>query len=658
MIGRQPEIKPIQNRINKLIQELRDRSVFRALVAYSVVAWMLLQVADVTFDRLPIPDNSMTVLIVLVVIGFPVTAVMAWAYNITVKGIVRHDRAEGRAPRLPFVIYVAIVAAVAVGTGSLLYYLSQNYWEPSRRSIAVLPFANTSDESDTEYFGDGLTEEIQSLIVRLNEFRVVALSSTYGLKDTAMDVVSIANRLGADVVLTGSVRRYQNKVSVTARLIDGGDGNELWSEKFDRELSDIYSIQEDIAQRVARALHVVLPVSAKRRLKNLGTRNIDAYDAYLRALDELRKPPDETTLLLAEEWLRQSLAIDPDFAKAHAAMCKKHLAGYRLSKDPARFGAAEQACQRALELDADSAMLHLALGGLYQASGKYENALHQYEVALENNSNVADIYIGMAETYSAQQRPGDAEASLRLAIEADVSYWASFNAMGNFLFRHSRFQEAAEFYQMFISRAEDDARALNNLGAAYYLAGDFRRAAEAWDQSLAIKPTRGAYSNTGSMYFYLGEFDKAADRYAAAANLAPNDYQLWGNLGDAYARTSDKKPAAEIAYQRAIRLGEEKLAINADDATVISDVAYYVARTGDRARALAMNERAASLAPDDMYVHYNSALIHAQFGENDAALTSLERAVELEYQTALLPLDPAFAGLRNEARFQRLVSDN
>ncbi len=645
-------------RVSDLFQELRSRSVIRALVAYSVASWMLLQVADVTFDRLPLPDNAMTVLIALVVIGFPVAAILAWGYEFTIKGIVRHDEASGGAPRMPFVLYIGIVAAVAVATGSLLYYVSQNYWEPSRRSIAVLPFTNTSDDEDAEYFSDGLTEEIQSLIVRLNEFRVVALSTTSQLKGTVTDVASIANRLGAEVVLTGSVRRYQNKIAVTARLIDGSDGGELWSENYDRQLSDIYTIQEDIARRVARALHVVLPVSSERRLKNLGTRNIDAYDSYLRALDYLRKPPDEATLLLAEEFLRQALAIDPRFAKAHAAMCKKHLAGYRLSHDPVRFGAAEQACQQALKLDKNSAEIHFALGGLYQASGKNESAISEYEAALETNSNIADIYIGMAEAYSAQQRVEEAEASLRLAIEADVSYWASFNAMGNFLFNHSRFLEAAEFYQMFISRADDDARALNNLGAAYYMAGEFRRAAEAWDESLAIKPTRGAYANTGSMYFYLGEFDKAADRYAYAANLAPNDYQLWGNLGDAYSYSSDKQHAAQAAYLRAIRLGKQKLAINDGDATAISDVAYYNSRVGNHKEAAAMNEKAASLAPDDMYVHYNAALIHMQLGDRDKALSSLERAVGLEYQPELLPLDPAFVELRGEERFKRLVSKN
>ena len=648
----------MQNRIRNLVQELRERSVFRALVAYGVVAWMLLQVADVTFDRLPIPDNSMTLLIVLVAIGFPVVAILAWAYELTARGIVRHNQANELAPRLAFMPFVTIVAVVAVGSGFLLYYLSQNFWESPRRSIAVLPFVNSSGEAETEYFSDGLTEEIQSLIVRLNEFRVVAMSTSREFKDSVTDVVAIANQLDAEAVLLGSVRRYQNKVSVTARLIDGNDGQELWSDNFDRDLSDIYAIQKDIARHVARSLHVVLPVAAERRLKKLGTSNVDAYDAYLRGIDYLRQPPDETSLLFAEGLLKEALAVDPDFAQAHAAMCRKQLEGYKLSADAARFGAAEAACQRALESDEDSVEVLVVLGQLYYESGKYENALHEFEKALGDNDRLADIYIGLGMTHAALGDNDAAEENLRRAIQTDISYWQSYNAMGNFLFDQGRFDEAAEFYQMFVNRVDDDAVALNNLGAAYYLAGDFKGAAESFDRSLAIKPSRNAYSNTGTMYFYLGDFERAVERYVNAANLAPNDYRMWGNLGDAYHFQGTQEQVAEVAYKRAIGLGEAHLEVNPEDSIVISNIALYYARVGNVEKALELDARAHSQGDNIMYVHYNSALIHAQLGDKEQALVSIKRALELNYERELLRIDPAFEGLRQDERFRQLVTHN
>ena len=300
--------------------------------------------------------------------------------------------------------------------------------------------------------------------------------------------------------------------------------------------------------------------------------------------------------------------------------------------------------------------MHLALGNLYLASGKYENARAAFEEALEDNANLADVYIGMGKTDAARGRNVDAEAHFRRAIETDVSYWASFNAMGNFLFDNGRFLEAAEFYTMYLNRADEDASALSNLGAAYYLAGDFKKAAEAWDESLAIKPTRNAYSNTGSMYYYLGNFNRAADRYAMAVDLAPADYQLWGNLGDAYSFTLDKKPAAAIAYKRAIELGEKNLEINPNNIDVISDLAYFYSRVGDRERAIELDARARRDAPDNVYVYYNSALMNAGFARTDEALTALEHAVKLGYEVDLVRRDPLLESLKEEARFKRLVT--
>ena len=224
----------------------------------------------------------------------------------------------------------------------------------------------------------------------------------------------------------------------------------------------------------------------------------------------------------------------------------------------------------------------------------------------------ADTYIGLAKTYIALNRNEEAEENLRLAIESDVSYWASFNAMGNFLFGQGRFEEAAEFYQMYVNRADNDASALSNLGAAYYLAGEFRKAAEAWEDAIKIQPGRSVYSNTGTMYFYLGDFDQAADRYAMAANFAPNDYIVWGNLADAYYFGEKFKQVADVTYKRALELAERQLSVNPNDAEAMSSVAYYNSRLGNRNRAMELDALAREKAPGAMYVYYNSALIHAR----------------------------------------------
>jgi TolB-like protein/Tfp pilus assembly protein PilF len=648
----------VTSRFRKFVQELRNRSVFRATVVYCVVAWLLLQVADVTLDRLPVPDGAMTAVIVLAILGLPVTVVLAWAYEITLRGIVRHEETRGGAPKLAFLPFILLVITFSCGLAYGLYYLSIGYRQAEPPSLAVLPIVNLSGAEDADYFSDGLTEEIQSLMVRLNEFRVVALSSTYELKDKAIDIPTIARRLDVDFLLQGSVRRSSDQVRITTRLINGEDGSEIWSESYDRSLSDIFAIQENIAREVAAALQIVLPVSLERRLANHGTVNVEAYDLYLRATDFLRQPTDEETLAKTEEYIRQAIAIDPNFARPYAAWCEVHLTRYERFRATSYFEDAERACHRALTRDTASMDVHLALGRLYSYSGQYSEAIKEFQAALASNAYSADAHIGLAQVHEELNQPVVAETNLRRAITLDPSYWASFNKLGAFLFTAGRYYEAADFFLEYARRAEDNATAYSNLGGAYYLAGDFARAAEAWDNSLAIKPTSGAYANTGSMYFYLGKYETAADRYALGVGLAPLDYRLWGNLGDAYYYSENFKTAAEVAYRKAIQFAEERLSVNASDADAMSDVAYFYAKVGKVEKAIEMNAAALANSPDDMYVNYNAALIYAHLGERDQALVALERAVELDYQPELLSTDPGFRSLQDEERFKQLLAAN
>ncbi len=648
----------MNKRFSDLIEELRSRHVIRAMIAYCVVAWMLLQVADVTFDRLPIPEYSMTVLIVLVIIGLPVTAVLAWAYDITLRGVVRHEKTHGEVPKLAFLPFIVLLVGVTAIVGTGLYYLSLRYWEPEPKSIAVLPFINLSDSEDTEYFSDGLTEELRNLIVRLGEFRVVSLSSTYRLKDTTLDYRTIARRLDVDVILHGSVRRATDRARIAAKLIDGDDGIEVLSERYDVSLADVFSTQENIARKVASALDVVVSTSQESRLARLGTRNVEAYDLYLRGIDHLRKSGDTATLSKAEFYIRQAIAIDPQFASAYAAMCESHLAHYELHRDSERFVQAEQACHRALTRDSESSDVHVALGRLYFSGGQYQDSVRQFEQALAANTRSAEAHIGLGKTLLELNRIAEAEASLQRAIELDPSYWAGFKEMGNFLLANGRFLEAAEYYSNFATRTEDSATAYNNLGAANFLAGDFSAAAQAWDQSLELRPTRSAYSNTGTMYFYLGDYAKAADRFARAASYAPRDHRLWGNLADAYYYTDGMRHVADVIYQEAIEFAEERARVNPADMETVAILCHFYARIGKDDLARQRCETALASAPDDMYVQYYSALAFAHLGDTVRALGRIERAIELDYQRELLELDPGLVSLKDEARFRELISRN
>ncbi|MGB5720828.1 MAG: tetratricopeptide repeat protein, partial [Woeseiaceae bacterium] len=200
--------------------------------------------------------------------------------------------------------------------------------------------------------------------------------------------------------------------------------------------------------------------------------------------------------------------------------------------------------------------------------------------------------------------------------------------------------------------------AYNNLGAAYYLAGNLSAAAEAWDRSLAIKPTRSAYSNTGTMYFYLGDYETAAERFIQAADFAPRDHRPWGNLADAFYFTDSKRHVATVIYKQAIEFAEERIQVNPLDMETIAMSAHYFARSGNDEKARQRIATAQAGAPEDIYVQYYSALVAAQLGDTDDALAHIERAIALDYKKELLRVDPGLSSLSGLKEFRQLVAED
>ncbi len=230
--------------------------------------------------------------------------------------------------------------------------------------------------------------------------------------------------------------------------------------------------------------------------------------------------------------------------------------------------------------------------------------------------------------------------------------------MGRFLYYAGRLQEAIESFTLVVNLAPDSADGYLNLGSSYYLLGDFENAAAAWRKSLELEPSTSAYMNVGSSYFFLSRFDEAAEMYLQASELAPEDYEVWGALGDAYRYTDNNKALANQAYEKAIELGEKLLHINPSDASTIAPLAQYYANTGNAQRATELITQAVELQPQDMYVQYFSGVTNASLGNEDAAVSAIEKAVALGYPTRLLALDAGLATITNDNRIDALLRNS
>ncbi len=290
----------------------------------------------------------MSLIVVLAIIGFPITLLLTWALQLTPDGLIvdlPHGGNDGRWRHA----YIVGFAALLISIPFLGYYLVYpgdepppdppllKYTSAPENSIAVLPFSNLSESSEDEYLADGLAEEILNVLVRVSQLKVAARTSSFHYKGKNEDIRTIAAQLGVRKILEGSVRRAGNKLRVTAQLINAADGFHLWSQTYDRGTDDIFAIQDEIATKVVDALQLVLTESSAQALTAGGTRNVSAYDYYLKGRAYLRQPVSSETAQRAEELFENALTLDPEFARAYAGLCETYLLWFRDASDADLF---------------------------------------------------------------------------------------------------------------------------------------------------------------------------------------------------------------------------------------------------------------------------------------------------------------------------------
>jgi len=554
------------NRAQSLFAELRRRNVFKVAGAYLVGMWIVLQVAETTFEPLHLPAWWMTALTILTVLGLPIACVLAWSYEITPGGIML-DEGTGPGVRLPKARRA--IAPVAVAGVALMAALTGLAWwrslestvvvtrapvDASTPSIAVLPLVDMSPAGGNEYLGDGLSEELSLRLAQVPGLRVAARTSAFEFKGRNVDVRRIGESLGVRHVLEGSVRRDGDNLRVTVQLIDSASGYHVWAGSYDREWRDLLSIQDDVARSIAGALSVVLTPEVERELAVQSDVDARAFDPYLAGLALLQQSGDLSRLKEAGARFGEALQVDPRFARAHAGLCEVGVRMHERSRDPADLAAAERSCKQALELDAALIETGKALAALYIAGGKFDQADAVYRSLIERNPRDADGHIGLGRSLQGAGRPEEAEQSFRRAVAEEPTYWRAFAELGTHLYERGRIDEAIEAYRRVTELTPASAVAYNNLGAALQMKGDVAASAEAYRRSLAIEPSRGAYSNLGSYHYFLGEYAVAADYYGKAAALAAQDRTMWGNLADAVWQIAERRPEALGYYRRAIGL--------------------------------------------------------------------------------------------------------
>ncbi len=402
-----------QSRQNALVNfwsELKRRRVVRVVVFYAIAGWIVIEVTSTVAPNLNLPDWTVTLITVLVALGFVIAIMLAWAFDIGPGGVQRTPDVGD--------------ADVAIGQGADAAATSMKADDKgresssatdTRKSIAVLPFVNMSGDTENEYFSDGISEEILNLLVKLPQLRVASRTSSFLFKGKELSIPTVAAELGVDNVLEGSVRRAGNRVRITAQLIDVSTDSHLWSDTYDREMADVFAIQDDIAQSIANALEMTLTPKERRAIQYVATSDAKAYDYYLRGrsyMYSMTRRDYEHAISM----FRQAIELDAKYALAYAGLADAYSHMYRYA-DGSRNNAeeAKAASEKAIALDPDSGEARASRGLALFINEEYAEAQNEFQRAIELNPNLFEAYYYFGLALTSQ---GDFEKAVDMYLKA------------------------------------------------------------------------------------------------------------------------------------------------------------------------------------------------------------------------------------------------
>jgi TolB-like protein/cytochrome c-type biogenesis protein CcmH/NrfG len=646
----------------KFFTELKRRKVYRVAVAYAVLAWLLIQIATQVSPFLEIPSWIVRLIIVGLALGFPVALLLSWAFDLTAAGITRTEEIEPVKEAAP-------VARPPV----------------PEKSIAVLPFENLSDDEQNTYFADGIQDDILSNLAKVADLKVISRTSVRQYRTGTRNIREIGEALGVAYILEGTVRRDANRVRINAQFIDARTDLHVWNDSFDREITDLFALQTELARRIAFALRANLSPQEKASLQVHPTADLDAYDLFLRARDLFRwsgsgdpRENGERALGLLEE----AVARDPNFALAHCLTSRFHAELYWFGYDRSRqrLTQAKLAADTALRLQPDSSDVRLALAYYYYYGYRdYELARTELEIAHAAAPNDAEAWDAAAAIDRRQGRWEDSISNFEKSKELDPRNASVLWNLAETYACVGRYEEAVKGFAIGIE-VNPDAHlfSLAQAAIAWRTHGNLEPLCQVLCSIPADFDPGGGVTNIGiRVYLSARDFD-GAERW-----LRNSRYDRLNDIGvgspaailDGYtfpkawyegliARGRGNLEAADRAFESVQRIVEADLRKAPDDAKVTAMLGLVHAVRGHREEAMAAGRKAIELLPmardafDGPLIAIKLAVIHAQLGDTERAIELLADLVRRPNgpTPGTLRIEPEWDSLRGNPRFEALAN--
>src|SRR5437867_3357761 len=378
-------------------EEVKRRKVYRVAAAYVIAAGGIIQLASAAFPAWELPNWALRFVIVLLLLGFPIALMLAWAYDITAQGVRATPTIAGPQTHRSRNVIMLVATGVIISAAAGFFLLPRVSAHKIDKSIAVLPFENLSDEKQNAYFADGIQDDVLTNLSKIGDLKVISRTSVMPYRGKASNVREIGKTLGVSTILEGSVRRVGNRVRVNVQLINTANDEHMWAEDYDRDLTDVFAIQTDLAQKIASELRAKLSPSEKSQIESKPTENGEAYLAFVQAHNLSCAFEDLEKLKQSEQLYARAIELDPNFALAIARYSQ--LESWLLhegDRAPERRDKARTLAERALQLQPDLPEAHLALGfSYYYGDNNYDAALREFEIAQRGLPNEPKVYLAI-----------------------------------------------------------------------------------------------------------------------------------------------------------------------------------------------------------------------------------------------------------------------
>ncbi len=673
--------------MRRLIEELKRRNVLRAAAFYAAGAWLLVQVATQVFPFFDIPNWAVRLVVVAVIAGFPFAMLISWFYELTPQGFKREtepgqpapDAASGRgAIKLALVSVAAVAAAVLIAAGLVSRGPAVSAVVASDLSIAVLPFRNLSSNADNAYFAEGIQDEILTRLARIGALKVISRTSTAHYASSPADLPKIAAELSVDNIVEGSVQRHEDDVRINVQLIKAGKDSNIWSETYDRKLTDVFGVESEVAKAIAESLKARLTGEEQRSLDVTPTQNAAAYDQYLRGLAFDLRSFEPANLSSAAGFLRHAVQLDPQFALAWARLSRVDASLSYQGFDAAAGLCAKsgQEAATALKLQPDLGEAHLAQGYyLYLCRTDLDQAQVSFETARLDLPGSAEVLEAMGKI---EHRRGAWDKSVQYmqqAAQLDPRNTALFGSYALTRAQMRQFPDALLLADKALDVEPDDPAIIALQVFVYQAQGQVERAQQLLDAFAPHLHEVDVFDYQILQLLYQRQYPQAIEQLKHA--LAQDLSQIGEGAGDYYyllgvaQRASGDAAAARASFgQGRAYLARFHSSGQSTDNDMYVDAMVCLmdagrGAAGDSRECRATRTIAASDNPFAPSARESLARAAALRGKVDEAIAPLAELLRSSYYSflysapltpQLLRLDPVWDPLRGDARFQRLLA--